>query len=864
VVGYRSQLARSNWRWEVSEMPQSFHVKISRNGKIQGPFSGRQLKQLAESGQLQPEHLVSADEGSRWQPANRFSALKFGALVLEPSEPSEVPPQSPVRRQAPPPLPPDRDTAPLPVRTLENRDASGEREGPAKLGRDFLGKALHEGKRLWSDAAAEASRAIDESEVIALRDSIVFGRSSVNADWLLPHPDISTRHFEITKDDSAFYIKDLNSDTGTWVNGTRKPHGRGALQDGDTIAVGPYVFRFEGRHLTTVSKGQHAHLLCINLNKDVIDRGTGESLRILNDITIEFVPSEFVVILGPSGSGKSTLLNALSGRSLASSGHVIFNERDLYLHFDAVKKRMAIVPQKDLLHERLTLRDALTYTARLRLSTDVNGQEIRERVKKAAEGVELAERIDTVISNYSGGQVKRASLANEMLADPSLLFIDEATSGLDEHSDKEIMELLRRLADDGKTIICITHNLGNVEEFCHKVVVLANGGHLAFFGTPSDVLEYFDVPDLGSVYLRLSEKDGREWAEQFSVTDRFSAVLATTKKRTELDHLPEVSRSTASALQRVGQFIRHARTALERNIALQWADKRSLFVAGVQPLLVAFLICSVFGEVKGGGGIVEQFRVDGQSLTVLFLLTISAFWFGCSNSAKEIVKEQSLYERERDAGLTASSYFASKLILLSVFTIVQTAVLLVIVLFVTRIEGNLIGYATALMAVGVCGVALGLCISAWSTDTDVASTAVPIAVIPQVVLGGSVAKVEGFSELCAAMVSPCYWCYGMLSRVYDSADSTDDMTSPMLSQEKFLLSFIVILLYCAILWSITLFRLWGGTLKQLTEQADLEAWLNSLRRETSSAPTGTPIQPAAPLTAPPRPPPFKNRRSTVE
>ena len=839
-------------------MPQSFHVKIGQTGKVQGPFSGRQLKQLAESGQLQPEHLVSSDKGSVWQPANRFSSLSFGALVLEQPEPSAAPLQSPVRRQVPPPLPRYRHTAP--DRTQGDRDATPEREGPAKLGRDLLDKAVHEGKRLWSDAATEANRAIDESEVIALRDSIVFGRSSVNADWLLPDPEISNRHFEVTKDGDAFYIEDLDSGSGTWVNGTRQTHGRNALRDGDTIVAGPYVFRFADQHLTTVSKGQHAHLLCVNLSKDVIDRGTGETLRILSDITIEFVPSEFVVILGPSGSGKSTLLNALSGRSLASSGHVIFNEQDLYLHFDAVKKRMAIVPQKDLLHSQLTLRDALTYTARLRLPSGIKGQEIRERVEKAVEGVEMADRIDTVISNYSGGQVKRASLANEMLADPSLLFIDEATSGLDEHSDREIMELLRRLSDDGKTIVCITHNLGNVQEFCHKVVVLANGGHLAFIGTPREALEYFDVPDLGSVYLRLSQKDGREWAKRFSATEGFAAVLRATNKRSELDQLPEVSRSTPSILQRVGQFIRHGRTAFERNIALQWADKRALFVAGVQPLLVAFLICILFGEVKGGGGFFEQLRVDGRSLTVLFLLSISAFWFGCSNSAKEIVKERSLYERERDAGLNPLSYFASKSILLSIFTIVQTAVLLGIVILITRIEGNLIAYAIALTAGGVCGVALGLCISALSTDTDVASTAVPIAVIPQVVLGGSVAKVEGFSELCAAVVAPCYWCFGMLSRVYDSADSTDDLKSPMLSQEYFLASLIVLSMFCAILWSITWFRLWGGTIKTLSQRADLETWLNTLRRDTSTGSTGTPIQRPPPLSTPPQPPPFKGKR----
>ncbi len=113
---------------------------------------------------------------------------------------------------------------------------------------------------------------------------------------------------------------------------------------------------------------------------------------------------------------------------------------------------------------------------------------------------------DTPIKLYSGGQVKRASVAHEILSKPSLICVDEATSGLDEHSDREIMGLLREIADRGKTILCITHNLANVQEFCDTVVVMAANGHLAFVGRPHDALTYFSIESLSELYIRLKEE----------------------------------------------------------------------------------------------------------------------------------------------------------------------------------------------------------------------------------------------------------------------------------------------------------------------------------------------------------------------
>ena len=207
---------------------------------------------------------------------------------------------------------------------------------------------------------------------------------------------------------------------------------------------------------------------------------------LLDDITLVIKPREFVCLLGPSGSGKSTLLKALSGRERVDAGSVLVNDQELGAHFDALKHDIAVVPQKDVLHESLRMDDALWYTAKLRLPPDTSADEVRQALADMLATVGLVGERRKPIRKLSGGQVKRASLANEILCKPSLVFLDEVTSGLDEQTDREVMKLFRSLADAGKTVVCVTHSLASVEQTCHLVVILTCGGKLAFVGKPAE------------------------------------------------------------------------------------------------------------------------------------------------------------------------------------------------------------------------------------------------------------------------------------------------------------------------------------------------------------------------------------------
>ncbi|MFP6673413.1 MAG: ABC transporter permease, partial [Pirellulaceae bacterium] len=409
---------------------------------------------------------------------------------------------------------------------------------------------------------------------------------------------------------------------------------------------------------------------------------------------------------------------------------------------------------------------------------------------------DLGDRGSTSIKNLSGGQVKRASLANEIISQPNLLFVDEATSGLDEHTDGEIMQIFRRIAEDGKTVVCITHNLTNVEKSCHKVVVLAPGGYLAFVGTPDEAKEYFGIPSLGDVYNRLRSKPAQDWQHQFAETPTCQHMRAQIQSRVANSSSDVDTRRKQPFSQLVAIFLRQLILLFRRGLEVQLCDVKSLLMMGVQCLFVALLICILFGQIPEVLDILGKRGPFGAR--VLFLLTISSFWFGCNNAAKEIVKEKEIYERERDVCLNVISYYAAKFLLLGLITAVQIVALLWIVRFSTGLPGTLLPQLWSLTLIGLCGVATGLLISTIASNTDMAVTLVPVAIIPQVILAGVIWQVEGSAKLLSQLFISCYWGYGnVVSTVPAAAEAAGFEEWNYFGSGIFLMFHIIILVIAA-------------------------------------------------------------------
>jgi len=581
----------------------------------------------------------------------------------------------------------------------------------------------------------------------------------------LDHPHVSRLHASLTVRGDHVVLADLRSSNGTFVNGQRLTTPV-SLEAGDRIDIGPFSLRFDGTGLVSRSRSNNVELSAVGLKRVVQDPAAGAPFTILDGISLVVRPHEFVCLLGPSGSGKSTLLAMLSGRSAPDEGSVAINGEDLYADFEALKADIAVVPQKVLLHETLAVEAALRYTAELRLPPDVRQDEVESLVADIVGVVGLSERRATAIRYLSGGQIKRASLANELISRPSLLLLDEVTSGLDEQTDREVMSLFREIADGGKTVVCATHSLANVESTCHLVVILTRGGRLAFVGTPEEAKQYFAIPRLGDVYTKLDERDPQEWQARFRASSQFQQYVVERMRAESPNRTPPI-RAMKWMRSRRPSFIRQTAVLIRRYVAILRGDPQALIAMAAQGLLIAGLLGLVFGKLTEVPG-AEQ-RVQ-RSVNLQLLLAVSCFWFGSNAAAKELVKERAIFRREQQFNLRVGSYFASKLIVLAAISAIQAAMLWGIVQGWCQLPGSAVLQFLTLCVLAVSGAAIGLLISALARSEEVATALVPMIVIPQIILAGVIAPLTGVVRWLAKGFVTVHWAREALERLLPESD----------------------------------------------------------------------------------------------
>jgi ABC-type multidrug transport system ATPase subunit/ABC-type polysaccharide/polyol phosphate export permease len=592
---------------------------------------------------------------------------------------------------------------------------------------------------------------------------VILGREVSGQVCHLNHPLVSRRHAEISRVGRQACVRDLGSSNGTYVN-NRRIETAVPLQPGDTVSLGPFRFRWTGDNLAPASSvvsteeriPVRTELTCKHLTCRALDTKT----PLVEDVSFTIQPGEFACILGPTGAGKSTLLRALANRQAASgplglSGEVLVNGEDLYQNFDRLKQQIAFVPQHEILFEELTLEASLRFTARLRLPSDINDDEIVQRVGEVLRSVQLNDCRNSRIGKLSGGQRRRASLANELLAGPGLLFLDEVTSGLDELTDSDMMSLFRRLAQEGRTLVCVTHSLACVPRDCTRVLCLTRFGRLAFDGTPQDAVKYFAVGQIGEIYRKLyvgTRAEAEGLAENFATFRRAVGGDAKEPEPARAGRAPQIQGAGRFPRQRklsISEQVRQFQILLERYALKTALDARSNALRACQCAIVAALVLMVFGDVAH--------REFGEQEACAFILILSSYWFGCNNAAKEIVKERGIFEQERRVVVEVSCYAWSKLALLSVLSAAQAVVLVLTVRLAGNLPGEAVAWAGIASVLALAGVAAGLAISSLAASEEAAMALVPIILIPQIILSGTLAPLHGFNETLARVSIPLYW-----------------------------------------------------------------------------------------------------------
>ncbi|NOT55272.1 MAG: FHA domain-containing protein [Deltaproteobacteria bacterium] len=650
------------------------------------------------------------------------------------------------------------------------------------------------------NAAPSAVAALGEIELN--RDAVI-GRDPSQAQILLSHVRVSRKHAAIQMKTGQVFLYDLHSSNGTFVNGARIS-GWTTLRQGDRVDIGPYSLTFTGHSFVQSSREGNLRMVARNLSRTVRSADTGQQLRILDDVSFVIEPNDFVCLLGPSGSGKTTLMNALSARVAATSGAVFLNGVSLYANFAALKEGMALVPQHDVLHEELALNEALSFTARLRLPPDTPMAGVQDAVTNALASVDLQHRAGTGIRNLSGGQKKRASLANETVCRPNLLFLDEVTSGLDEGTDWEIMRLFRRMADHGMTVICVTHTMANVAEFVHKVVVMTNPGVMAFYGTPTEALTFFGVSKLGDIYRKLPDRTADEWRTRYEHSAYYERYVRTPLAQAaaapvstglpapsgqgQRGRLHEVWRQFWILIQRLGKIL--------------LADRPTMAIAAIQAVLVGVLLPLVFGadaSLETITPVDQHTPPNTKPFSLVFLLGISCLWYGSNNASKEIVKERPIYLRERDVNLSVLSYLLSKMVVQGIIGVLQVLMLFGLVQQLSVIPGDDTRQLMQMIMAVLTGTSIGLLISAATSSRDQASTLIPIALIPQIVLGGLIVKdLPYIPGIIAHSVVSGFWVYQGMEAVLHGDDAR--------AQFALLVQAAHCLMFCAIAYVVLLVR----------------------------------------------------------
>ena len=315
----------------------------------------------------------------------------------------------------------------------------------------------------------------------------------------LAFPMVSWRHARLTRAPEGILVEDLDSRNGTYVDGIRVS-GKVLVRPGQEIGLGS--FRFQLLADGELAQREYYGNVTIEASNIVVLAPNGK--RLLDPISLTVFPSELVALMGPAGAGKTTLLKALNGYTRPVEGQVLFNGYSLYDYYDRFRQQMGYVPQDDIVHPQLTVRQALYFSARLR--TDLNDSEIDARTEKVLHDLGIPDKIDTVIGSperktLSGGQRKRVNIALELITDTPLLFLDEPTSGLSSYDAESVVDLLKDLSKNGKTIITTIHqpSLKVYKQFDDLLMVSRDKGDspgaLVFFGPAfPDSIQFFNAP----------------------------------------------------------------------------------------------------------------------------------------------------------------------------------------------------------------------------------------------------------------------------------------------------------------------------------------------------------------------------------
>ncbi len=575
------------------------------------------------------------------------------------------------------------------------------------------------------------------------RDRITVGRSAGN-DIVLPDPQVARHHCSFVRGtEGNWRVVDAGSGRPVLVDG--QVVRSSPVRPGSIVRVGPWDLQLQDDHLKA-----YGHRTFTALSVSKLNRTIGE-VSLLRDVSFSVFSGELVALVGPSGAGKTTVINAIAGIAPADEGRVDLGGQDFHALLANDPAGVAIVPQDDLVHPELKVEESLYYSGRLRYPSDVSKAEVNKQVDRVLSelGIEhiRSSRIgDALKRGISGGQRKRVNLGQELLTRSTrVLFLDEPTSGLDPRSAQSIVRQVRQLADDGRIVFLVTHDLTPaIMQLVDHLLVMVPGGYVAYFGPPEAACRFFEVPSPDLIFDRLEGTSPEGWAQKYRDSQDYRKYVATREhllSRESPDDESSVMQEPVVAPKRKqgSGFFTQLATLTSRYARTKLRDKAGLAVLTVQPPILALLIWLVFPV---------------PTTRMVFMLSLSCLWFGMSIGVRELIVDRTIWRRERRVGVGVLPFLGSKLFVLSVMNALQCFGFTAIVWSMMQLGGygfSLMELGAAQIVTGFAGVCLGLMLSALYTSSEAAVGTLPLLLIPNICFSSIMVSLRDMDALSLAI-----------------------------------------------------------------------------------------------------------------
>ena len=578
--------------------------------------------------------------------------------------------------------------------------------------------------------------------------SATIGRANDN-DIVIQDVLASRHHAFLVQSPLGTEIRDARTINGTFVNGVRV--GSAVLSEGDVVTIGNIDLVFtNGTLIRRTEAATRTGGLEVNGVQFKID---GKEL--LSNISLTARPGTLTAIIGGSGAGKTTLSRLIAGYTRPSAGNVTFEGHDIHAEYATMRSRIGMVPQDDVVHRQLTVNQALGYAAELRLPPDTNKEERAQVVAQVLEELDLTKHADTRVDKLSGGQRKRASVALELLTQPSLLLLDEPTSGLDPALDRQVMLMLRQLADAGRVVLVVTHSVSYLD-VCDQILLVAPGGKMAFNGPPSQVGEALGTTNWADIFAnvgadpdeanrRFVERGGRS---ESKAPDRESPADLGEPVHTDL--------------------LRQLSTIARRQIRLVISDRGYSVFLAVLPFLIGALSLTVKGPKPGLGPADPLGLAPTQPQYIMVLLNIGAVFMGTALTIRDLIGERPIFRREQAVGLSTTAYLLAKVFVFCAFATAQAA----ISTFIVRLgkgaptahpqffDNSTFSLFVTVAGTCVASAILGMMLSALAQSNEQIMPLLVVSIMSQLVLAGGMIPVTGRAGLNQlSWLTPGRWGY---------------------------------------------------------------------------------------------------------